>query len=125
MLSDLIYITMKKILALAMNLLMVGSLQAQTINDGLMMPKKYFCTGFMYGYDRWTKYWEGDLKRENGNIGSISTKSLTWVGNYGLTEKINIIAMLPYVWKKASQGTLHDMQGIQDLTLAVKYNFFK
>jgi hypothetical protein len=47
-----------------------------------------------------------------------------WVGNYGVTDKINIIAMLPYVKTKASMGTLHGMNGIQDLSLGVKYNFF-
>jgi hypothetical protein len=99
--------------------------KAQTITDGLMMPKKTFCTGFMYGHDKWTKYWEGDYKRENGNIGSITTQSLTWMGTYGISSKVNIIAMVPYVKTHASQGTLRDVQGIQDLTIAGKYNFYK
>lgn len=95
---------------------------AQTIQDGLMMPKGDLCTGFLFTHDRWTNYWEGTLKRENGNIGTITTNSLTWLGNYGITDKINFIAMLPYVSTRASQGVLSGMQGLQDLTLAVKYN---
>lgn len=98
---------------------------AQTINDGIMMPKKTICTGVMYTHDRWTEYWEGELKRENGNIGDLTTQSIMWVGTYGLTDKINIIAMLPYVKTEASQGTLRGLEGIQDLSLVVKYNFFK
>jgi len=89
-----------------------------------MMPKRDLCTGFMYANDKWTEYWEGSLKRENGNIGTITTQSLMWVGVYGVTDKINVIAMLPYMKTKADQGTLTGMKGIQDLTLAVKYNFF-
>lgn len=107
-----------------MLLLTVISLRAQTLTDGLMMPKNNFCTGLMYMNDQWTDYWEGELKRENGNIGKITTQSLMWFGNYGITDKINVIAMLPYVKTKASMGTLHGMEGIQDLSLAVKYNFW-
>lgn len=98
---------------------------SQTLTDGLMMPKKDFCTGFMYGHDQWKDYWEGDLKRNNRNIGTLTTTSLTWFGNYGITNKINVIAMLPYIWTKASGGTLSPMEGVQDMTLAVKYNFFE
>lgn len=100
------------------------NVHAQTLTDGLMMPKKNLCTGLMYTNDQWTEYWEGELKRENGNIGKITTQSLMWVGNYGITDKINVIAMLPYVKTEASQGTLHSMEGIQDLSIGVKYNFF-
>ena len=100
-------------------------LQAQNFTDGLMMPKKDLCTGFLYSHDQWTNYWEGTLKRDNGNIGTLTTKSINWMGSYGLTDKVNIIAMLPYIWTHASQGTLHAMNGIQDLTIGVKYNFYK
>jgi hypothetical protein len=98
---------------------------AQTITDGLMMPKKTFCTGFMYGHDKWTDYWQGETKRDNGNIGHITTQSVTWMGTYGVSSKVNIIAMLPYIKTKSSAGTLRGMEGIQDLTIAGKYNFFK
>jgi len=116
---------MKKTLQLIIPLLLAGTLQAQTLTDGLMMPKNNFCTGFMYTQDKWTDYWEGSLKRENGNIGSITTKSITWFGNYGISDKLNVIAMVPYVMTKASQGTLTDMKGIQDLSVSLKYNFWK
>lgn len=89
-----------------------------------MMPKKAICTGFVYSHDQWTDYWEGQLKRDNENIGTITTRSIMWAGNYGVTDKVNIIAMIPYVWTEASQGVLNSMKGIQDLSLGVKYNFF-
>jgi hypothetical protein len=98
---------------------------AQTVTDGLMMPKKTLCTGFIYTHDQWTDYWEGERKRENGNIGKVTTSSLMWVGNYGVTDKVNVIVMLPYMKTKASQGTLAGMEGVQDLSVSVKYNFFK
>lgn len=98
---------------------------SQTITDGLMMPKKTICTGFIYTRDQWTDYWEGNLKRDNENIGSITTQSLMWVGTYGITDKLNLIGMLPYVKTEASMGTLKGLQGLQDLSLALKYNFFR
>jgi hypothetical protein len=97
----------------------------QTLTDGLMMSRKNLCTGFLYGHDQWDHYWEGSLKRDNLNIGTLKTQSVMWVGSYGLTDKINIIAMLPYVWTQASMGTLREMKGVQDLTVGVKYNFFQ
>ena len=104
---------------------MSASVCGQTLTDGLMMPKKNLCTGFMYTHDQWTDYWEGELKRDNGNIGKVTTQSLMWVGNYGITNKVNVIAMLPYIKTKASMGTLQGMEGVQDLSVGVKYNFFK
>jgi hypothetical protein len=102
-----------------------GLLNAQTFTDGLMMNKSDLCTGFIYANDSWKKYWEGSLNRENGNIGTVSTKSIAWMGAYGITDKINVIAMVPYVWTNASQGTMSGMKGLQDLTVGAKYNFFK
>jgi hypothetical protein len=98
------------------------TLHAQTIDDGLMMPRRVLCTGFAYMHDRWSEYWEGPLQRANGNIGTITTESLGWMGTYGVTDRVNLIAMAPYVWTKASAGTLRGMEGLQDLTAAVKWN---
>jgi len=115
---------MKKPLLLLLGIGMSASVCAQTLTDGLMMPKKTLCTGFMYTHDSWTDYWEGELKRDNGNVGKVTTQSLMWMGTYGITSKINVIAMLPYIKTKASMGTLSGMEGVQDLSIGVKYNFF-
>lgn len=98
---------------------------SQTLTDGLMMGKKALCTGFLYTQDQWRDYWEGSLKRDNENIGRITTQSVMWMGTYGVTDKLNIIAMVPYVKTKASQGTVTGLDGIQDITIGAKYNFFR
>lgn len=105
--------------------LALNQLSAQTLTDGLLMPKKDFCTGISFTSDQWKDYWEGSLKRDNQNIGAITTNQLTWMGLYGITDKLNVIAMVPYVKTSASSGTLTGLDGIQDLTVGVKYNFFK
>src|SRR5580765_9114596 len=86
-----------------------GSLSAQTDIDAIMMEKNAFCVGPMYSYSSWKNYWEGTLKRENLNLGRVSTQMFGLMGNYGLTRKINLLFSAPYVKTKASAGTLHGM----------------
>jgi hypothetical protein len=99
----------------------INSICAQTDADGLMMPKHNFCTGLMYNYSSWDNYWEGTNKRDNANLGTVSTQSLSIMGNYGVTRKLNFLFFVPYVKTKASAGQLHGLQGIQDLSLWLKY----
>ncbi|TAD96290.1 MAG: transporter [Bacteroidetes bacterium] len=101
-----------------------SKLFAQTMTDGLMMAKQQFCLGASYRSDFWKNYWESDFKRENLNLGNVSLQELGIMGNYGIKNNLNVIFSLPYVWTKASAGTLQGMNGLQDLSLAVKYRFY-
>src|SRR6185369_16132817 len=94
---------------------------AQTQSDGFMMTKHSASGGIVYSRESWHQYWEGTLKRENGNIGSVTTQSLAFVSAYGVTDRLNVMAAIPYVWSHATQGVLSDMSGVQDLTLGAKY----
>ncbi|MEO8620742.1 MAG: hypothetical protein ABI625_06740 [bacterium] len=94
---------------------------AQGPADGFMLPKRAMSVGVVYAHDSWDQYWEGTLKRRNGNIGSVATQSVTWVGAYGITDRLGVMATLPYIWTHASQGVLSDASGVQDLTFAAKY----
>lgn len=94
---------------------------AQTDIDGIMMEKNAFCVGPMYTYSSWKDYWEGTLKRDNLNLGRVSTQMFGVMGNYGLTRKINLLFSAPYIKTKATAGTLHGMEGVQDLSLFVKW----
>ena len=99
--------------------------RAQTDADALMIPKNYFCTGVIYTHSDWKSYWEGTFKRDNANIGTLSSNTFTVVGNYGITNKLDFLFMAPYVKTNASQGTLKGQSGVQDLTMALKYLAFK
>lgn len=98
-----------------------SSANAQTIDDGIMMPKRTLSAGVLYAHDSWDHYWEGTLKRTNGNIGTLTTESVTWVAGYAVTDRLGLMASLPYIRTHASQGVLHDLSGRQDLTLAAKF----
>lgn len=95
--------------------------QAQTDIDAIMMEKNAFCVGPGYSYSSWKNYWEGTKKRENLNLGKVSTQMFAVMGNYGITNKLNALFNIPYVVTKASAGTLHGQQGLQDLSLMLKY----
>jgi hypothetical protein len=96
-------------------------LQAQTDADAIMMAKKNLCIGGTYGYSSWKDYWEGTLKRNNQNLGTVSTQMIGIMGTYGISKKLNVLFGLPYIQTKASAGTLHGQKGFQDLSLWLKY----
>ena len=122
---------MKKIirrrLGLAMGslfLMISSTLSAQTDIDAVMMEKNGFCVGPMFGYSSWKNYWEGTLKRENLNLGTVSTKVFSVMGNYGINNKLNVLFSLPYVLTKASGGQLNGQEGLQDLSLWIKWKAY-
>src|SRR6478735_7550411 len=94
---------------------------AQTDIDAMMMAKNNFCVGGTYSHSSWKNYWEGTMKRENLNIGTFSSNMFAIMGNYGITNKLNVLFGLPYIKNNVSAGTLHSDQGIQDLSLWLKW----
>ena len=114
----------KTSLSLVIALIAVPAM-AQTITDGIMMGRGKLCTGLMYGQENWSTYWEGTLERSNQNIGTLQSRQYLWMGIYGITDRLNVIGSLPYVKNHTTGGTLHDMEGLQDLTLAAKYRFYR
>lgn len=99
----------------------VGNLKAQTDIDGLFMQKNFFCVGPTVGKSSWKNYWEGTFKRDNLNLGTVSSTNAMIMGNYGITDKLNVLFGLPYIKTKASAGNLKGQKGIQDLSLFVKW----
>jgi hypothetical protein len=89
--------------------------------DGLLMEKNLFCVGATYSKTNWKNYWEGTLKRDNLNLGKVSSSNIMINGNYGITSRLNAIFTLPYIKTKASAGQLAGQKGIQDLSLYLKW----
>ena len=97
----------------------------QTLEDGLLVAARQLRTTVAYGHDAWDQYWEGGLRRRNENIGTLTTQSVAWTGAYGVTDRLTVVATLPYVWTSASEGVLRGMRGSQDLTVAAKYRLLQ
>ena len=110
--------------ALCCSLIFSQKVSAQTDADALMIPKNYFCAAGTYNHNSWTNYWEGTFKRDNGNIGKLTTHTYIVGGNYGITNKLDVLFSIPYVNTNASAGTLKGQRGLQDFTLTLKYLAF-
>jgi len=102
-------------------LLHSSALMAQTDEDAIMMTKNNLCIGGTYSHSSWKNYWEGKFKRNNDNLGTVSTQMFGLMGVYGVSKKLNILANAPYVWTHATAGTLHGIHGVQDLSVWVKW----
>ncbi|GAB2818469.1 hypothetical protein [Ferruginibacter profundus] len=94
---------------------------AQTDIDGIMMQKNFFCVGPTVGTSSWKNYWEGTFKRDNANLGTVSSTNAMIMGNYGVTHKLNLLFGLPYIKTKASAGNLKGQKGLQDISLWAKW----
>src|SRR5262245_6988773 len=115
------FLNQNKFLITAIFCVQLSSVFAQTDMDAIMMEKNALCVGPMYSYSSWKNYWEGTLKRENLNLGKVSTQMLGGMGAYGISRKLNALFSAPWVKTKASAGTLHGLEGIQDLSLFLKW----
>jgi hypothetical protein len=109
-------------LAALLLLALAPPVSAQTVDDGVMLARQQLFVGDIYSQDAWDQYWEGALKRENGNIGTLTTRVNTIFVNYGVTDRLNVITTFPYVWTRASRGVLHGMSGFQDVAVTAKYD---
>jgi hypothetical protein len=114
---------------IVLSILLINSclctLMAQTDLDGLIMAKNNFCVGITAGSSNWQKYWEGTTERSNSNLGKFTSNNYTLMGNYGVSNKLNLIFGIPYISNKVSAGQLNPESGIQDLSLFAKYNLIE
>ncbi|MDP9038533.1 MAG: hypothetical protein M3O02_04550 [Acidobacteriota bacterium] len=108
------------VLLAALTALTPPVLRAQTADDGIMLSRQKYCTGVFYTYDTWDHYWEGTNFRANGNIGAVTTRTIAYVGNYGLTNRLNLLVNLNHVATSASEGVLHGQAGWQDAGFSIK-----
>jgi len=115
----------KSFFKICAELVVLGLISAQAIaqlpDDAIMLGKKQLCTGFSYMHSQWNDYWEGTLKRNNQNIGTLSTQSVAFMGAYGISDHLLVMTSVPYVWTHASAGTLSGLAGFQDFAVDLKW----
>ncbi len=110
---------------LAWMILTTIAVVAQTPTDGLMMGKQNICTALMYSRTSWDQYWEGTKFRSNPNLGTVSNQTLTFMGAYGISERLNVIVALPYMRTNASASYMDGQRGLQDFSAWLKYRILK
>ncbi len=101
------------------------SVKAQSPTDAIMMEKSQLCLAALYTHDTWDEYWEGTLKRSNGNIGTLTRQSITPMVAFGITDRFNILAALPWMATEPSGGQMKGVSGIQDFSLWLKATAFQ
>lgn len=121
--SSFIYKVLPMAVALCMG--MAPRAAAQTPTDAIMMDKGQLCLAALYTHDTWDHYWEGSLKRNNGNIGTLKRQSIMPMLALGFSERINLIAALPWVRTEASAGQVSGAQGLQDWGLWLKAELWR
>ncbi len=99
-------------------------ISAQTPTDAIMMEKGQLCIAAIYGHDTWDEYWEGTLKRNNGNIGTLTRQSMAGMFSLGITDRVNVLGALPWMKTSASAGQQVGVQGLQDWGVWVKARAF-
>lgn len=105
--------------------LFAQSAGAQTPIDAILMPKGSVCIGVFYTQDDWNEYWEGALKRNNGNVGTLKRQTIMPMVAYGLSDRINVLAALPWVRTHATAGQVRGASGLQDWGVWVKAEVLK
>lgn len=93
---------------------------AQTPTDALMMDGGQICFAALYTHDTWDEYWEGTLKRNNFNIGTLTRQTVMPMFALGIVDRVNVLAALPWVRTSASGGQVRGASGVQDWGLWVK-----
>ncbi len=120
MISHFLNLLKSQVATIAILLFTVNTVIAQTPSDAVIMKGGEICLGASYNNNSWSQYWEGDLLRENGNIGTLTTHSVSGGLQLGIIDRINLIAMLPYVITSPSAGYVAGDEGYQDISLFIK-----
>ena len=98
---------------------------AQTPFDGIMIEKNSLCAAMTFTQDNWDHYWEGTLKRDNGNIGVAQRQTVAPMFSWGLTDRLNILGSINWVRTNATGGQMAGVSGLQDWSLWVKLKAFE
>lgn len=96
-------------------------LSAQMPDDGFTMSKGELCLVAGYKGGKWKEYWEGTRLRENKNVGTFTTRQYMPMAGYGISNKLNVFASLPYISNSSDAGTMMPQRGWQDFSVAAKY----
>jgi hypothetical protein len=97
---------------------------SQTDIDGIMMEKNAFCIGPMFGIQQLEKLLGRNIKKRKFKSWNSFYQMFSVMGNYGISNKLNVLFGLPYVLTKASAGQLNGQEGVQDLSLWIKWKAY-
>ena len=77
-----------------------------------------------YTAETYDEFWVGKTKVSDPGVGKVDLNSTSLWLQWGLTDNLAVVATLPYIDASSNGlGNFHD-QGLQDLSLLLKYRFW-
>ncbi|MDZ4846031.1 MAG: transporter [Chitinophagales bacterium] len=106
--------------AVTFSLACPSTVSAQMPNDGFMMKPGVLCIDVTYEHSRWNEYWEGTLKRDNENVGTLRRHTLSPMFNLGIVKWLNAMASVHYVITEPTAGQIEGAKGFSDFNFWLK-----
>lgn len=97
---------------------------SQKPTDHIFVPKHYLVPDISFELANFKNYWEVKYLRDNQTVGKVMRTEVRPTLTYGITDRMNVYASLPFIQKESKKpngGFLDEAHGMQDLSLAVKY----
>ncbi|MEL7002088.1 MAG: transporter [Bacteroidota bacterium] len=95
-------------------------LVAQNIVGGFNAGKKKLNMAFSYTYEDFSEFYCGEEKMAVV-VQDINIQSATLYVEYGITNRLDILANIPYISVRSSNENFSSMSDLQDLSLHLKY----
>ena len=104
-----------------------ASLSAQGLIDGFFQPKGKGSATLSYTRSTFDEFYAGEMKMPAVPVhNSIDQNIINFYANYGLTDKLTVIANVPY-FSASGNGEpdpingFREVDGLQDISLALKF----
>ncbi|MEM7548688.1 MAG: transporter [Bacteroidota bacterium] len=101
--------------------------QAQNLINGFSVGKGNFNFSSSYTYETFDELIVEDEVRDiSTTLGEFDVNSISLYGEYGITDRLDVIATLPYIITIADNGMREIREeGFQDMSLFLKYAFYR
>jgi hypothetical protein len=96
-----------------------GTAEASDIN-GFVEPAGSGVMALSFTTEGYDEFWAGTNKVSDPGLGRVSTNSTTLFTQYGLTDRVTLVANLPYVNTRGDGIAGFAERGLQDLAALVK-----
>jgi hypothetical protein len=110
------------ILAAGMALGLATPVAAADLN-GFMRAKGHGTVALSYTRQSYDEFWAGTTKVSDPMVGEVTTDSTTLWLDYGVTDRVTVIANLPYIDTRSDGAAGFGQGALQDLTILGKYRF--
>lgn len=87
--------------------------------NGFLRERGHGDVALSYTAEGYERFWVGDMKVKDPGVGDVDTKSLSLWFAYGLTDRLTVVADIPYIHTKGDGLGEFEESDWQDLTLVL------